>query len=115
MSKIQLFPQIIRIFSAILLWSAMVFVVSVNAINVSINPVNVLGATQTEKETVLEEYAFWQKIVREKPEYRDAYIALTSLAYQLSKPEEAKAYLTQAATLDPNSEVIKKLFFLFGR
>lgn len=124
MSKLQVFPQIIRIFSALTLWIALGALISLNLANLP-DVSNVLGVfsdyqehirqEQAEKEKVQDHYQFWQQVVKDKPDYRDAYITLASLGYQLSKPEEAKAYLTQAASLDPNSEVVEKLFLFFGR
>lgn len=72
----------------------------------------VLGAS-TEKleelsENLEQKYNYWQSVVLTHPDYRDAYIILASLAYQLGKIEEAKKYLNQAIMLDPNNKALEK-------
>ncbi len=119
MIKLQVFPQIIRIFSATLLWLTLITLITVNTMNVSGVSTDVLGVFSSyqeernqrllESKKAREDYHFWQGVVREKPDYRDAYITLAALAYQLSKPEEAKEYLVQATSLDPNSQIVEKL------
>lgn len=79
---------------------------------------SVLGATtdllqtlarQEDEAAGLEKkYAFWQTVASSRPDYRDAFITLAALAYQLGKTEEARSWLTRAFTLDPNSPVIQK-------
>lgn len=112
MSKLQIFPQIIRIFSASLLWGSLVGLVLVNFLNVSLPQTNVLGA-QTEKESLEKDYAFWQEVVKDKPDYRDAYLTLGSLAYQLNRREEGKMYADKALKLDPNNSLARELIALF--
>lgn len=113
MIKLNVFPQIIRIFSASLLWGSLTGVVFVNILNVPQSSTNVLGA-QTEKQRVEQDYAFWQSVIQEKPDYRDAYLVLGSLAYQLSRIEEGKTYADKALELDPNNTTSLKLRQLFG-
>lgn len=182
MSKLQVFPHFIRIFSAGALWGLLAFIFSLNIYskatlspsywpgvitalqnpysrdahialaqnlwqlgflvaakreltiaqqlggeNVSKSPESreqgVLGTFTTPQDLLAEweeeptrvarDYEYWQGVVRSKPDYRDGLITLASLAYQLSKPEEAKTYLSQAMTLDPNNEAIGKLLSLF--
>lgn len=79
---------------------------------------NVLGVTTTsavtfaqwEKEgkKIEEQYVFWQSVANAHPDYRDAFIALTSLSYKLGKLEEARSWLDRAVAIDPNSPVIQK-------
>ncbi len=79
---------------------------------------DVLGATTTslatlakweqEEKKIEEQYTFWQSVTSARPDYRDAFITLTSLAYQLGKLEEANSWLSRAQALDPNSPVIQK-------
>lgn len=80
---------------------------------------NVLGATTDLLQTLAEQeeeaaglekkYAFWQSVASARPDYRDAFITLASLAYQLAKPDEARAWLARARALDPNSPIIQEL------
>ena len=79
---------------------------------------NVLGATTTsagilaqwekEEKKIEEQYAFWKSVAVKHPDYRDAFVTLTSLSYQLGKLEEAHSWLSRAQALDPNSPVIQK-------
>ena len=83
---------------------------------------DVLGATTTslatlakweqEEKKIEEQYTFWQSVTSARPDYRDAFITLTSLAYQLGKLEEANSWLSRAQALDPNSPVVLKLLTL---
>jgi tetratricopeptide (TPR) repeat protein len=80
---------------------------------------NVLGA-QSELQNVLSEwdyasgakersYAYWKQIISTYPEYRDGYIQLAQASYDLKRYEEAKTYLVQAQTLDPNNALISQI------
>lgn len=60
-------------------------------------------------EKIHQEISFWKKIVKERPDYRDAYLQLAVLNYQISQTKEAKKYLQNALELDPNFEPAKKL------
>ncbi len=53
--------------------------------------------------------AFWEKIIEEKPDYRDAYLQLTVLHYKLWQNEKAQDYLKKALVVDPNFETTLKL------
>ncbi len=80
---------------------------------------NVLGATtdtrailsewENEQRRLNEQYAFWQSVASARPDYRDAYIQLVSLAYQLGNLTDARAWLTKAQSLDPNSPTVQSL------
>jgi len=51
----------------------------------------------------------WEKILNEKPNYRDAYLELAMLHFQLKRPLTAKEYLKTAIELDPNYYLSKEL------
>lgn len=51
----------------------------------------------------------WQKIIAEKPNYRDGYLQLAFLYYQIYQNDKAKAYLQKALVIDPNYEPARKL------
>lgn len=53
--------------------------------------------------------AAWEKIVEEKPNYRDGYLQLAILHYKLYKNDKAKEYLNKALDLDPNYEPAREL------
>lgn len=80
---------------------------------------NVLGATtdlvesltrqEEEAAELQKKYAFWQIVASARPDYRDAFVQLTTLAYQLGKPDEARSWLARASSLDPNNQTIRDL------
>lgn len=51
----------------------------------------------------------WEKIVEEKPNYRDGYLQLAILHYKLYENDKAKEYLNKALDLDPNYEPAREL------
>lgn len=59
-------------------------------------------------------YYFWKTVLERTPDYRDAYIILTSISYDLGKKDEAAFYLQQAYILDPNNEAIRALALQLG-
>lgn len=80
---------------------------------------NVLGA-QTELTTILSQweyasqtkersYNYWKQIVVTYPDYRDGYVQLAQVSYDLAHFDEVKQYIAQAQALDPNNEVILQL------
>jgi len=52
---------------------------------------------------------FWEKILTEKPHYRDAYLQLAILHYKVWQNEKAGEYLKKALITDPNFEPTLKL------
>lgn len=133
------FPHFFRLNSALLLWPALVALIAVNILSLEISrPAywdklvmllwnrgykqearNVLGATTdlvdslARREEVAAElqkkYAFWQTVANSYPDYRDAFIQLATLAYQLGKFYEARSWLARATFLDPNNQTIRGL------
>lgn len=80
---------------------------------------NVLGA-QTELQRVVSDwdyesganersYDYWKQITMKYPEYRDGHIQLAQASYELKRLDEAKTYLGQAQTLDPNNPLISQM------
>jgi tetratricopeptide (TPR) repeat protein len=55
----------------------------------------------------------WEKIVQEKPNYRDGWLQLAILHYKLYENEKARQYLQKALELDPNFEPAKELEKIF--
>ena len=55
----------------------------------------------------------WKKIAAAKPNYRDAYLQLAILYYQIYKQEEAQRYLQKALALDPNFKLAHQLEEIF--
>lgn len=52
---------------------------------------------------------FWERIVQEKPNYRDGYLQLAALNYKIWQNEKAKEYLKQALIIDPNFEEAREM------
>lgn len=48
------------------------------------------------------ELAKWQKIVTEKPDYRDGWYQLSLLQWRISEIDQAKQSITKAIEIDPN-------------
>lgn len=75
----------------------------------SVNPTRLLRDWQNRPSKLTNDLAFWQQVVSEKPDYRDAYIMLASLSYQLTRFTEANTFIEEAIRLDPNYSVALKL------
>ena len=80
-----------------------------SVLGVTTDPKSVLVLWEKEADERNKQYAFWQSVTTVKPDYRDAYIALTVLSLELNKTDEARAWLAKAITLDPNSLTVQKL------
>lgn len=70
---------------------------------------SLLHEWETEPERLIQDYQFWLTVVKEKPDYRDGYIALSSIAYQLSRTYEARFYIRRALQIDPNYQMAKEM------
>lgn len=80
-----------------------------DVLGVSTTSLKTLAKWEQEEKKIEEQYIFWQSVAASKPDYRDAYIQLAYLAYQLEKFDEARAWIAKAVTLDPNSLPVQKL------
>jgi hypothetical protein len=61
------------------------------------------------------EIVFWEKISDEFPNYRDANLKLAYLNWRIYHLFDAKKFLDQALTLDPNNQEAKQLQSLIER
>lgn len=52
---------------------------------------------------------YWNGVIKEHKDYRDAYFQLALLQYQLRNFEKSKEYLKKVFELDPNFEKGKEL------
>lgn len=59
---------------------------------------------QAERAAVEKQVTYWQDIVGKYHNYRDGYIQLAALEYQLGNNEKAKEYIKKALDIDPNFE-----------
>lgn len=62
-----------------------------------------------QRQKVVKEVAFWEDIVKQYPNYRDAYYTLSVLSYRLKEYDKAKMYLGKALFIDPNFEKGREL------
>ncbi len=126
MKKTIVFPHIRRIFSAGLLGLSLLGLWLANLQGLSLasrrirGNADVLGTTQlaraganagenTEAFDLEQRYNRLKKVVEKHPDYRDGFIGLAALGYQLSKNEEADGFLKQGKKLDPNHPLIARL------
>ena len=58
---------------------------------------------------VLNQIAFWQSEIKIHPNYRDAYMSLALLNFQLRDLDETRKNLDKALNLDPNLEKGREL------
>ncbi len=84
-------------------------------LGVSTPPADILNTWENEPMKLTNELLYWQGVVKSKPDYRDGYIAAASLAYQLGKNDEAKNYLKQIFTLDPDNAIAQKILGILGK
>jgi tetratricopeptide (TPR) repeat protein len=75
----------------------------------AISPLALLEKVKNEPNIIEREIAFWQEVITRKKDYRDAYLRLAVLNYQINQEEESRAFLQMALRLDPNFEPAKKL------
>ena len=78
---------------------------------------NVLGETtsepspfaawQKENDKLNNQIKYWEEVVSNHPDYRDAYLAIAKLAYGLNQQEVVSDNLRKAQMLDPNGLSIK--------
>ena len=50
-----------------------------------------------EVDKLKDRYIFWQSVAIAKPDYRDAFVTLASLAYQLGKLDESKTLAIESS------------------
>jgi hypothetical protein len=86
---------------------------------------NILGLTTDEPDlltewnqipaTIEEKLVYWKGIISAKPDYRDAYIIMGGLSYQLGNKDEATNFLSQALALDPNDADATRLLTIISK
>lgn len=62
-----------------------------------------------ERANIAKEISFWQSFLEKNRDYRDGYLRLAILEYQLRNVNNAKIYLNKALEIDPNFEKTKEL------
>ncbi len=72
-----------------------------DVLGLSIQQEDLTSDWQKETERLLHAYSYWQSVIGERPDYRDAYIQLAYLAYLLRFDTEASQYINKVVTVDP--------------
>jgi tetratricopeptide (TPR) repeat protein len=62
-----------------------------------------------EKKRIEVEIRKWEETLEKYPGYRDVYLRLAVLNWQINNQKKAKEHLQKAKELDPNFEITKKL------
>lgn len=79
------------------------------------SPTDLLHEWEEEPHRLSAAYAYWQGVAKEKPDYRDAYVAAAAAAYQLGNMGEAQNLLHQALTIDGTLAVARDLLTLVSQ
>lgn len=116
MARVE-FPQIRRKIAALLSWRLLVIllVASILLLHLVLFAQNLYSDYQetkrreAEKQAIEAEIAKWEQVVRQRPNYRDAYFELAVLTYRLGRLAETRFYLRHVFDLDPNFEPARKL------
>jgi len=65
------------------------------------------------RQSLISEKQKWEKILASHPDYRDSYVKLALLEYQMGEREKAQIYLEKALEIDPNHEQARSLYRQF--
>ncbi len=57
---------------------------------------------ERQKQTIVSQISYWQKVVKKQEGYRDGYFMLAVLEYQIKNFSKSKEYLRKAMIIDPN-------------
>lgn len=87
------------------------------ALTLSLNPnhpeakdlENQIKGREEEPEKIKTKIQDWEKILAQKPGYRDAYLQLAILNWQVYQEKQTLEAINKALELDPNSETAKSL------
>jgi len=60
-------------------------------------------------EKINQEINYWQKMLLIKPDFKDIYLRLSLLNYQIWQDDEAEKYWQNAFYLDPNNSTVKQM------
>lgn len=73
---------------------------------------NQLAILEEESDRAISEYSYWEQVAVQKPNYQDALIMLTLLAYQQGLDDQARQYIIKAESLNPNNSYVMQLKYL---
>ena len=57
---------------------------------------------------------YWETVLKIKPHYRDVFLRLSILNYQLYQHEKTKEYWEKAFYLDPNNKIVQEVGQILG-
>jgi len=60
-------------------------------------------------EKIRQDINYWETVLKSKPHFRDVFLRLSILNYQLYQHKKTREYWEQAFYLDPNNKVVQKL------
>lgn len=66
-----------------------------------------IDTLRQQRTKITQELTYWQNIARQYANYRDVYVRMATLYYQIGEKEQAEAVLKKALSLDPNFENAK--------
>jgi len=65
-------------------------------------------------EKIRQDISYWKTVLKTKPHYRDVFLRLSLLNYQLYQNEKAREYWEKAFYLDPNNETVQEFGQISG-
>lgn len=80
-----------------------------NVLGTTSAPLDILNLWESQPAKLAQEKEYWLGVIAQKPDYRDGFIQLAAIHYQLNNLEKATQYLDSARVLDPNSIVVLRL------
>ncbi|MBI5620069.1 hypothetical protein HY950_03850 [Candidatus Gottesmanbacteria bacterium] len=86
-----------------------------NVLGATTSPLQLLNEWEGEPKRLIQAMTYWQQVANKKPDYRDAFLQLALVAYQLGNMPEARAAASQALTLDPTSPVVVRILGMVTR
>jgi len=78
------------------------------------SPSDLIRQWETEPAKIESQFAYWNAVAGERPDYRDALVMAAAYAYQLGNTEEARTLINRAFALDPASPTARELKTIIG-
>lgn len=77
---------------------------------------SVLGYSHTEQDVAAlqQQYELWQSVISTHADFRDGYVHLALLSYQLGNMTALRQHIESIRALDPNYPELQKLTMLLG-
>ncbi|MBI2613926.1 MAG: hypothetical protein HYW62_04080 [Candidatus Levybacteria bacterium] len=92
------------------LFIALIFLLAVVTVGMDLDTnLKAKKSLDLEREKLTSELLFWESVIEERKNYRDAYFQASILQYRLGNTSKAKMYVEKGLSLDPNSKDGRKL------